>query len=486
MALVMLSFGPFQLDERSRALFRNDERVAITDRQGRLLQLLAAHPGVIVSKDALVAAGWGEIAVTDNSVEKAICLLRRVLGHRPDGGGYIETVPRQGYRFVGDSRRVAARGSPATIDAWLAAPRRWQEGRTALEALTCEQLPRAQRAFRHLVALSPDDPPAHIGLANACAFQFESTRIDRMPDHAALREAQQHADEACRLDPDSAEGWATLAFVLHGAGDADRALAAARRAVSLEPANWRHTLRLAVVSWGDVRLRAAGRTLQLLPGLGLAHWLAATVHVARLALDAAMRELDKGVAVQDGHLESQGAFGGVGLHWLRGLLQLHAGDHDAAAESLQRELALERAGHLYSRESCANAWYAIGAMHVRAGARDEALTAFDEALRRVEGHPLALAAGAALGRSTSSSPTDPRAPITPATVTTSVDEMLARAVRDTWHGGSAQAASVVFETLAQTAPGSAGWIIPIEPMLRVTDQPELWNPVLTLLRTRAI
>ena len=71
-------------------------------------------------------------------------------------------------------------------------------------------------------------------------------------------------------------------------------MAALSRAVSLEPDNWRHHLRLAAVSWGEARLRAARRTLALLPGCPLAHWLAATVHVARQALDEAERELGEG------------------------------------------------------------------------------------------------------------------------------------------------------------------------------------------------
>ena len=48
------------------------------------------------------------------------------------------------------------------------------------------------------------------------------------------------------------------------------ALAAMRRAVSLEPDNWRHYFRLSYVSWGEERLRAARRTLALLPGFPLA------------------------------------------------------------------------------------------------------------------------------------------------------------------------------------------------------------------------
>src|SRR5262249_10523355 len=126
---------------------------------------------------------------------------------------------------------------------------------------------------------------------NACVMQFETTRADPLPDRAALALAAQHAREACRLDPQFGEAWATLAFVLGRTGDHVDALAAAKRAVTLEPDNWRHHCRLAFVGWGEERLRASRRTLALLPNFPLAHWLAATVYVARQLPQDAEREL---------------------------------------------------------------------------------------------------------------------------------------------------------------------------------------------------
>ncbi len=83
---------------------------------------------------------------------------------------------------------------------------------------------------------------------------------------------------------------------------APEGLAAARRSISLENENWRHHLRLAYVSWGDERLRAARHALKLLPGFAFGHWQAATVHVARGALDEAERELEAGTAAQGSQL----------------------------------------------------------------------------------------------------------------------------------------------------------------------------------------
>src|SRR5439155_1358728 len=102
--------------------------------------------------------------------------------------------------------------------------------------------------------------------------------------------------------------------------------AAAKRAVALEPDNWRHHFRLAYVSWGEERLRAAHQTLALLPDFPMAHWLAATVHVARQVLNEAARELAAGVAAEAGRPTGASRFSAVALHWVLGLIHLAEGD----------------------------------------------------------------------------------------------------------------------------------------------------------------
>jgi len=109
------SFGPFQLDARSKRLTRDGERVGISDRHVSVLQHLLANAGSIVSKDALIAAAWEDVAVTDNSLEQVISALRRLMGDAPDGRPRLETVPRRGYRFAGDVSRVVPRESDETL-----------------------------------------------------------------------------------------------------------------------------------------------------------------------------------------------------------------------------------------------------------------------------------------------------------------------------------------------------------------------------------
>src|SRR4051794_4174252 len=389
------AFSQFELDLTHRRLTAAGEPLAVSDRQLDILALLVARAGQIVAKDDLLQAGWKDVAVGDNSLEQAISSLRRVLGARSDRAGYIETVPRRGYRFAVAVTPIAARESDETLDALLAPHRAFVEGRALLESLAADHVRRARIVFEEALRSAPEYASAHIGLANACAMQFEMTRADPAPDEAALAVASRHAREACRLDPQSAEAWATLGFVLDRTGNSLDARAAANRAVSLEPDNWRHYFRLACVSWGEERLRAARRTLALLPGFPLAHWLAATVHVARQVLMEAEREIAAGLASRSGG--SVGSFSSVALHWMLGLLVLARGDPDRALEHFQHELAQEQYGHLYARECAANTWYAIGALHLRQDDRAKARAAFEQAIDRVACHAFAHIGLASLG-----------------------------------------------------------------------------------------
>jgi tetratricopeptide (TPR) repeat protein len=300
-------------------------------------------------------------------------------------------------------------------------------------------------------------------------MQFEMTRADRTPDMAALANAAVHAREACRLDPQSGEAWATLGFILDRTGDRRDALAASQRAASLEPDNWRHHFRLASVAWGEERLRAADRTLALLPDFPLARWLAATVHVARQAFDPAERELQAGLAsIAGAHGRSR--FSAVALHWLLGLIHLARGDEAAALAELERELESEPAGHLYARECCANTWYAIGALKLRQRKTEEARAAFEHAISRVSTHPMARVALAL---------------DLPSHLAPPVDAALPRAAQCVLVDKHAEAARLIDEALAAAPPGSAGWLIPVEPLLNVSANPDNWNGVLSQLRIRA-
>ena len=481
MGFSVLAFGPFQLDLKSRRLLREREPVPLGARQFDLLHVFATRPRQILSKDSLIEAAWRDVAVTDNSLEQAISGLRRLLG--PD---YIETHARRGYRFAADVTRSDVRETDDALDALLAPHRMWIEGRAALKTLARDQILHARDVFERVVAQVPEQAPAHVGLANACVMQFEMTRTDVEPDRRALQVALTHAREACHLDAQYGEAWATLGFVLDRTGDHADALAALRRAVALEGDNWRHRIRLSYASWGEERLREARRTLTLLPGFPLAHWLAASVHVARQALGEAARELTTGITAQQSESGGIARFTGIALYWLRGLIRLAEDDEAGALEDFNRELANEASGHLYARECCANTWYAIGAVRLRRGETSEARAAFQHTLERLPIHPMARA-GMAVAASREGT-TAGRPAGAPAGTHPGVDVAIAWAAATLLIGGDAlvpEAVHAVDAALASAPAGNAGWLIPVEPMLGVHLRADAWAGVLARLRTRA-
>ena len=113
-------FGPFRLDPKAGILYRGAEPTMLGQRAVALLRLLLENEGVPVGKDALVQAGWGGLAVADNNLTVQIAALRRVLGDEAGAGGWIETLARRGYRYVGPAvttdgsdAQPADRGAPA-------------------------------------------------------------------------------------------------------------------------------------------------------------------------------------------------------------------------------------------------------------------------------------------------------------------------------------------------------------------------------------
>jgi DNA-binding winged helix-turn-helix (wHTH) protein len=92
--------GPFRLDPEAEILFRGAEPVGLGQRAVALLRVLVERAGVPVSKDALIEAAWPGLAIEESNLSVQIAALRRVPGEA-GGEGWIETLPRRGYRYVG-------------------------------------------------------------------------------------------------------------------------------------------------------------------------------------------------------------------------------------------------------------------------------------------------------------------------------------------------------------------------------------------------
>ncbi|MCU0256375.1 MAG: transcriptional regulator, partial [Vicinamibacterales bacterium] len=356
MAGQTLAFGPFRLDLRAHRLLRGDAPVPLSAHLVDLLALFASRAGELLTKDAIFAAAWPDVFVTDNTLARAVADLRRALGDDPAAPRYLQTVARRGYRFVApvtavDDRPATPAPDPAGAFDEL---RQFVASVTDLERLRVDHLDDVITRLERAAGALPDYAPVQVALASAWTIAAESRRAEATRDRTTVERAIAAAERARALDPALGEAWATLAFALACAGRWEEARAAARQAVRLEPESWRHHFRLALAAWGEERLRAAQRTLTLMPGFPYACFLGATVLVARGVLERAGDLAAQGLAGSE-HATADERLPASGLHWLTGAVAAATGRHGEALALFAREIDAHDAGRLYSTEFVVNA-----------------------------------------------------------------------------------------------------------------------------------
>lgn len=93
-------FSDVEVREDELRATHNGEPLSIEPKAFRVLLYLLQHAGHLVSKSELMNAVWGDTAVTENSLTRAVAVLRRVLQDDPHQPHFIETVSTAGYRFI--------------------------------------------------------------------------------------------------------------------------------------------------------------------------------------------------------------------------------------------------------------------------------------------------------------------------------------------------------------------------------------------------
>jgi cholera toxin transcriptional activator len=95
-------FAAWELDLRTSELRKNGEKIPLQDKPAKLLILLATHAGTVVTRMDIQKALWpdGEFVGFQDAINTAMKKVREALGDDADTPTMIETVPRQGYRFI--------------------------------------------------------------------------------------------------------------------------------------------------------------------------------------------------------------------------------------------------------------------------------------------------------------------------------------------------------------------------------------------------
>src|SRR5215207_7879459 len=92
-------FDGFRVDVNERLLFKSNREVPLTPKVFDTLLVLLENSSHVLTKQELMQKVWPDSFVEENNLAQNISVLRKAIGEE-----FIQTVPKRGYRFVGDVR----------------------------------------------------------------------------------------------------------------------------------------------------------------------------------------------------------------------------------------------------------------------------------------------------------------------------------------------------------------------------------------------
>ena len=95
-------FGVFEFSPESGELLRDGVPVRLQPQPAKVLALLVARPGVLVTRDELQHEVWGSGTHVDfeRGLNFCVAQIRTALGDSAESPRFLETIPKQGYRFI--------------------------------------------------------------------------------------------------------------------------------------------------------------------------------------------------------------------------------------------------------------------------------------------------------------------------------------------------------------------------------------------------
>ncbi len=162
--------------------------------------LLLDAGGRVVTRNEIFNQCWGGAMVGDDSVNRAIAGVRRIATEAAPGAFEIETIPRTGYRLIGDILDLPDdNGRTANSLGVLRMPRR-----TAIAAAASAAVLAGAGGVWWLKRPTAD-PRVDALIARAEEAMRSGNMIDEGPDARYL-------EEALRRQPDNAKAWGLLAL----------------------------------------------------------------------------------------------------------------------------------------------------------------------------------------------------------------------------------------------------------------------------------
>ena len=110
-------FGHYAFDTDRRELRRGPDVVSTTPQVFDLLDYLIRNRERVVSKDDLIKAIWNGRSVSDAALTTRLNAARGAIGDSGEEQRFIKTLPRKGFRFVGQVREAREVAGPNPGDA---------------------------------------------------------------------------------------------------------------------------------------------------------------------------------------------------------------------------------------------------------------------------------------------------------------------------------------------------------------------------------
>lgn len=106
----VIRFGPYETDVRTGELRKHGMRIKLQEQPFQILLMLLEKPGELVTREEILHRLWpGDTFVDfEHGVNTAIRRLREALNDEADNPRWVETLPRRGYRFIGQVDRAHA------------------------------------------------------------------------------------------------------------------------------------------------------------------------------------------------------------------------------------------------------------------------------------------------------------------------------------------------------------------------------------------
>ena len=124
-----LRFDDFEVDLRSGELRKAGVKLRFGGQPFQVLSILLERPGEVVTREELQKRLWPDTFVdVDHNLNTAINKIREVLGDSAESPRFVETLPRRGYRFIGELEPPVEAVVPVEVGRGPYSRHRWKIG----------------------------------------------------------------------------------------------------------------------------------------------------------------------------------------------------------------------------------------------------------------------------------------------------------------------------------------------------------------------